>query len=43
MYAVLQDNEVIGYFYSKDEAEYVASEQFQLGYTEGIYIIEIIS
>jgi len=43
MYAVLQDNEVIDYFHDKDEAEYVAFSQFELGYTEGLYVVEIIS
>jgi hypothetical protein len=43
MYAVLQGDEVVDYFRDKDEAEYVAWSQFELGYTEGLYVVEIIS
>lgn len=43
MYAVLQNNEVVDYFRDKDKAEYVAFEQFELGYTEGLYVVEIIT
>ena len=43
MYAVLQGNEVIDYFRDKDEAEHVAFEQYELGYTDGLYVVQIIS
>lgn len=43
MYAVLQDNEVVDYFSSKDDAEYVAFSQLELGYTDGLYVVQIIT
>jgi len=43
MYAVIQDNEVIDYFSDKDSAEYVAFEQYELGYTDGLYVVEIVT
>jgi hypothetical protein len=43
MYAVLQEDEVIDYFSDKDEAEYVAFSQLELGYTEGLYVVQIIT
>ena len=43
MYAVLQGYEVVDYFRDKDEAEYVAWSQFELGYTEDLYVVKIIS
>lgn len=43
MYAVLQGNEVVDYFNDKDSAEYIAFEQYELGHTEGLYVVEIIT
>jgi len=43
MYAVIQDDEVVDYFKDKDEAEYVAFTQFELGYTNNLYVVQIIS
>ena len=43
MYAVLQDHEVVDYFKDKDKAEYVAFEQFELGYTDHLYVVQIVS
>ena len=43
MYAVLQDDEVIDYFNDRDRAEYVAFEQFELGNTGRLYVVQIIT
>lgn len=43
MYAVIQNHEVVDYFRDKDEAEYVAFEQFELGYTDDLYVVQIIT
>ena len=43
MFAVIQDDEVIDYFKTKEEAEYEAFNQFELGYTKNIYVVQIIS
>ena len=41
MFAVIQDDEVIDYFKTKEEAEYEAFNQFELGYTSSLYVVQI--
>ena len=41
MYAVLQDHEVIDYFKDRDSAEAEALNQYDLGYTSSLYVVQI--
>ena len=43
MFAVIQEDEVIDYFKTKEEAEYEAFYQFELGNTFRLYVVQIIS
>jgi hypothetical protein len=43
MYAVLQEDEVIDYFRDKDSAEVEAFNQFELGNTFRLYVVQIIT
>jgi hypothetical protein len=43
MYAVLQDDEVLDYFNDKDAAEYEAFNQYELGNTGRLYVVQIIT
>jgi hypothetical protein len=43
MFAVIQEDEVIDYFKTKEEAEYEAFKQFELGNTFRLYVVQIIS
>jgi hypothetical protein len=43
MYAVLQEDEVIDYFRDKDSAEAEAFNQFELGNTFRLYVVQIIT
>ena len=43
MYAVLQEDEVLDYFTSKDDAEYEAFNQYERGNTFRLYVVEIIT
>lgn len=41
MYAVLQDHEVVDYFKDKESAEAEAFNQYELGYTSNLYVVQI--
>jgi hypothetical protein len=43
VFAVIQEDEVIDYFKTKEEAEYEAFNQFELGNTFRLYVVQIIS
>jgi len=43
VYAVLQEDEVLDYFNDRDAAEYEAFNQFELGNTFRLYVVEIVT
>ena len=43
MYAVLQDHEVVDYFKDRESAEAEALNQYDLGYTDHLYVVQIVS
>ena len=41
VYAVLQDHEVVDYFKDRESAEAEALNQYDLGYTSSLYVVQI--